>query len=160
MTENHLLRTLRLWLAEEVKGFRLPDTSGEEKPVQIINGWLPPKRGAAGEDWPFIVVRPVSGACDDGRNSVTVQLACGVLTDGTQDEHERLINLVRHTLNALAGLPDAMLEHRYQLESPITWEISDEQPYPAWLAVITTVWDFAGITAPHEMEAKTFGYFD
>ena len=53
-----------------------------------------------------------------------------------------------------------MLDHRYQLESPITWEMADEQPYPAWLAVITTVWDFAGITAPHELEAKTFGYLD
>lgn len=151
MTEAELLRSLVDYVREAVKDFRIPVKSGDPRAPQVVSGYLPPKRGTDHDDFPFVIVRPVKGACDDV-SSATVNLIIGVYDEDMAG--------FEHCLNIMAQLRtsfcvDGVIEKRYQLTRPITWECPEEQPYPQWLLLMTTEWAFR---AP--IEEYDEGFYD
>lgn len=138
MVEAELLLTLSEFVREAVKDYRLPVKNGDPRPPQVVPGFLPPKRGSEHDDFPFVIVRPVKGSCDETA-SATVNLIVGV--------YDESVKGFEHCLNIMTRLRTAVCEkgvvaNRYQLTRPITWELPEEQPYPQWLLLMTTEWAF------------------
>lgn len=69
------------------------------------------------------------GVYSEGKENDSV-----TLVDGAYD----LLNLMEHVRIALVRKP--ILENKYQLKQPYTWEITDEQPHPLWIGQATSIW--------------------
>ena len=144
MVENMLARDLRSYLADRLNGFSLPSQAGRGEPEtrrtpQIVNGYLPPKRSTATDDFPFIVVRPESGRTSPESTSVDVSIIVGCYSE-TYDGHEDCINVMAKIRQALIDLPCGTLSQRYQFDGDLSWSLADEQPWPYWELTISTSW--------------------
>jgi len=146
-TEVELCRALRERIAHIVKDYRLQTDRKHEAPrtFRIINGWLPPARGAARDqdrqsEAPFIIVRPAKGKTESSdQTRVTAQIIIQTYSedfDGTG--HEYLLSAMARIKNDLLRAP--ILDRRYQLEMPIEWELFEDQPAPFWQLVLVTAW--------------------
>lgn len=146
MVENELTRAIRELVAEAVKNFALPTKpergadEGELRAPQIVNGYLPPKRSGAKDDFPFVIVRAEEGASDAESTEVQVSIIIGTYSE-EYDGHEYCMNVMSRIRTALCSLPGMVLEHRYALKHPIKWTTYAEQPYPYWQLDMQTTWD-------------------
>lgn len=139
MIENHLTEELEVFISEAVADFRLPVKNGEMRAPKVIDGYLPPKRSGADDDFPFIVVRSESGVCEGGKTTVTVAFIIGCYTEEV-DGYRYCLNVMSRIKNALTMLPNGTLANKYQLEFPIEWSLVPEQPYPYWQLDMMTKW--------------------
>ena len=140
MLETRLVIDLGIFIEEVVKDFRMrTKTEGGNRNPQIINGYLPPKRSTAEDDFPFIIVRAEEGISQMGRTSVMVSLIIGAYTTET-DGYSHCLEIMQRIRTALCQLPNQTLNARYQLEFPIEWRNVPDQPYPQWLIEMTTHW--------------------
>lgn len=159
MTENHLTQELRALLAETLKDFSyLAQDGTTEGPPKVINGFLPPKKKPDNRDWPFVVVRPVEGSVGEEATTVSVQIIVGCWSEEFEG-YEYSLNIMSRIRNALTTLPAQMLNRRFRLAFPVKWEFVNEQPYPSWVAVMTTDWIMRTPDVRTENEDKVYGYF-
>lgn len=159
MTELGLTKALREYLGGVLVswwGMDAVRSKGSKKPV-VIDGYLPPKRTSEGDDYPFVIVRPVKGAADDDSCTCTVQIAVGVL-DADSDGYGTALEMVRTILNGLMTLKDRRLDDRYNLSLPVSWEVPQEQPYPAWVGMLTTVWSYPAPQLDFSDTEEIYGY--
>lgn len=141
MVENELAKALRAFIADAVKDYRLPVKTGEMKAPTVVNGFLPPKRSTAEEDFPFVLVRLEKGATDLEETAVTAAIIIGCYTTEF-DGHEHCINVMERIKQALCSMPYGTLASKYILRYPVKWELPDEQPYPQWQLGMTTEWAY------------------
>ena len=140
MVETKLVLDLGIFVEEVVKDYRMPTkTPGIERPPKIIDGYLPPKRSTADDDFPFVIVRAEEGKSLMGRTSVEVSLIIGTYTTET-DGYAHCLEIMQRIRGALCQLPNQTLNARYQLEFPIEWRNIPDQPYPQWIIEMTTHW--------------------
>lgn len=142
MIEDLLIDDLVAYLETAFKENLLLSEEGDYKPPQIVNGWLPHKRssGPKDRDFPFIIVRPKSGATTDHANSqVTIQLLLGTYSE-EYDGYQHNMQLLARLRLALFGLPSLTLNNRYRIEYPLKWELFDDQPWPEWAMKVETNW--------------------
>lgn len=139
MIENHLTKALREKITEVVKDFRLPVKNGEPRPPTVINGYLPPKRTGAEDDFPFIIVRAESGKSEEETTTIDVAIVIGCYSK-EYDAHEDCINVMTRIRLALASMENGVLDNRFVLQFPIEWNLMPEQPYPQWQLDIQTHW--------------------
>lgn len=156
MVENHLAKALRDHLAKELDAFRLPAQSGEHRPPQIINGYLPPKRSGWNDDFPFVIVRPESGRVEMGETDITVSIIVGCYTE-EMDGHEHCMNVASRIRNALTMLPNQTLDRRFMLRFPLSWKLHAEQPYPLWQIDMETRWVTKTPEIRSEREDEIYG---
>lgn len=146
MIENNLTKALREFIAEAVKDFRLPVENpepiedGDIRAPQIINGYLPPKRSEAKDDFPFVLVRAEKGTIGEVRKT-TISIVVGCYTE-KYDGHELCLSVMTRIGNALKSMPNDILANKYVLSSDIEWEVPENQPYPQWELYMTTHWEF------------------
>jgi len=148
MIENNLIKALREFIKEAVKDFRLPVENpepiedGDIRAPQIINGYLPPKRSEAKDDFPFVMVRPEKGSIGEVRK-MTISIVVGCYTE-EYDGYELCLSVMTRIANALNTMPNNILASKYVLssDSDIDWELPDNQPYPQWELYMTTHWEF------------------
>ena len=159
MTENHLTQELLAFLADVLKDFsyRAQDGKTEGAP-KVINGFLPPKKGQDGRDWPFVVARPVEGSINEEETVVSIQIIVGCWSKDFEG-YEYCINVLSRLRNALTMLPARTLNNRFRLAFPVKWEFLEEQPYPSWMAVMTTKWILRTPDVRTENEDEVYGYF-
>lgn len=144
MVENELARDLRAYLADRLSSFTLPAQVVKGQPEkrrtpQIVNGYLPPKRANASDDFPFVIVRAESGKSDQSSTSVDVVILVGCYTEAF-DGHEDCINVMAKIRQALFDLRCGTLSRRYQFNGDLSWNLSPEQPWPYWELQISTSW--------------------
>lgn len=145
MVENELCRAIRDLVADAVKDFALPvkavgqNAEGELRAPTVINGYLPPKRAKAPDDFPFVVVRADEGTTDNEGTEVQVSIIVGSYTQ-EYDGHEYCLNVMTRIRTALCSLPSMTLKKRYVLQLPVKWSGYAEQPWPYWQIDMTTTW--------------------
>lgn len=145
MVENELCRAIRELVADAVNDFALPtkpvgqNAEGELRAPTVINGYLPPKRAKAPDDFPFVVVRADEGTTDGEGTEVQVSIIVGAYTE-EYDGHEYCLNVMTRIRTALCSLPFSTLKNRYVLQLPVKWSGYAEQPWPYWQIDMTTTW--------------------
>lgn len=159
-TEVELCRALRERIAHIVQDYRLETDRKNEAPrtFRIINGWLPPVKGAGRDkeresEAPFIIVRPSKGKTESHElTRVTVQIVIcthAEAFDGTG--HEYAMSAMARIKNDL--MRDQILDSRYQLDMPIEWELFEDQPAPFWQLAMTTAWI---IPTPQQLQEEEY----
>lgn len=142
MLETKLAIALGEFLEDALKETRFPTkTEGVVRAPKIVDGYLPPKRTTADDDFPFVVVRAEEGRSERGQTTVTVSLIIGCYTTET-DGYSQCLEIMQKIRVALCQLECQTLDNRYQLEFPIEWSNVPEQPYPQWQIQMTTKWTF------------------
>ena len=140
MTDIALCNALCDFIKVAVKDFRSDDRDARGlSSVGVYAGWLPPKKGSIGEEFPFVIVRPASGFMNDGSCGASIEIIIGTYSkdyDGFKDA----VNLLTRIKTALADVSGRLLNDRFQLEMPMEWELSEDQPYPSWTATLKTNW--------------------
>lgn len=140
MVENLLTKAIREKIAEAVKDFRLPVKHGEARAPQVVNGYLVPKRTTAQDDFPFVIVRPVSGKRDVEETEVEVAIIVGCYSEEFDCGYEYCVNVMSRISHAFAAMENNILAGRYVLRFPISWELVSEQPAPQWQLEMKTTW--------------------
>lgn len=123
----------------------LETKSGLRRPPVAIPGFLDddePKPGKPPEDEvekaaPFVLVRFRAGEDSEQNGTATIRMIAITYSKHGQGW--------RDPLNVLERIRQAILMHRplarqFDLQLPIKWEMPEEQPWPYWIAWMTTTW--------------------
>ena len=141
MTENLLAKALCGHVGKALASMRLETSEGGERAVAVYEGYLPAKRQDNSEEYPFVIVRPVSGRIERDSTSCSVDIFCGYF-GREENAWQFSVNMVRRIADSLAELPWGALASRFILDDGMEWELAKEQAYPAWVAVLHTTWTF------------------
>jgi len=134
-----------------VVGSYLLDTNKQvTKAPQVVPGYLPLKGTTDTADFPFTIIRLSSGEDTNERGKVMVKIILGVYAEDISQGSGDLQNIIERIRQAL--FKKRVIDKRFRIEYPFSWEVPDEQPYPEWLAVITTNW-----TVPRPIEEVDYG---
>ncbi len=131
------------------------------RPPAIVPGFLDedePRPGRPPEDEvekavPFVIVRFVTGEDTDQAGTATVRLIAVTYSKHGQGW--------RDPLNVLERIRQAIITHRllanqFDLQLPIKWDMPEEQPWPYWIAWMTTTW---AIGRPTLTEMEGYIYY-
>ena len=142
MIESNLSRALCEFVESVTKDFRLETKSGELKAPQIVEGYLPPKRNNADEDFPFVIVRFEDSKSELGQTDVTMSIIIACYTQD-MDGYLYCLSVYEAIRRALCEMPFQTLDERYQLGFPIECKNIPDQPWPYWQLEMTTHWTFS-----------------
>lgn len=152
MIALELLDELNEFLRFIVYSYQLQTQGGILKPPQTVTGFLPPKGETDEPDYPFVISRLLSGEDNDEQGNVTVKILVGTYAEDAQGFRDSL-NLVEHIRQNL--FKKRIIAKKFRIEYPFKWEQPEEQPYPYWMAEMTTVW-----TVPRPIEEVYCGEED
>ena len=144
MTENLLTWHIAALMRCSLNSFLMDAPDGElsGRSVSVREGFLPALRTRdSAQDFPFCLVRPVSGTINPEQTNCAVDLIFGCYVKDDMG-YQFAVNLMRHSANALLTLENLRLAKRYMLQPHMTWDLDQEQPYPAWYSVLHTSWSF------------------
>jgi len=131
-----LLDTIETRVLAAVAGLAFDDPANPGATVtpRIVRGGLPPKRSGGpvqGEDFPFVIVRPMRGAGNLKALRPAYRLVGGIYTAGAIDDG---IIAVDRLFEVLSGLWSDRAFTPYRLADEMTWFFGDEkdgvQPHP------------------------------
>ncbi len=112
------------------------------KPPQVVTGYLPPKDPTRAEpDFPFLIIRLVEGTDAQEGATVTVKIIVGTYSEDAQNGWRDVANIVQRIWVEL--FRRRVIGGRFRVEYPMKFELPEEQPYPEWIGVMTTVWTVA-----------------
>jgi hypothetical protein len=139
-------------LADVAAAFPLLETKSGSRAPRLADGWLPPK-DAAVEDFPFLALRPLSGADTeqggDENATAVIQILIGTYSD-TDDgwlDVALIIDAIRADLGAGPTIEGTAFEHI----GPLTWELPEGQERPQWFGIVKTIWS---LPRPRRVEAR------
>ena len=131
MVVNDFTDALKGRIAEAVKDLVLPVKNGKPRPPKVVEGYLPPKRSGADDDFPMVLVRPESGETEREENKISAVLIVGCWSEEF-DGYKHCVNVMERIKSALATMENGTLADKYILQYPIKWKLAEEQPYPLW----------------------------
>lgn len=131
MVVNDFTDALIAKIADAVKDMRLPVKNGEPRPPKVIDGYLPPKRSGADDDFPLVIVRPEKGEVEERAANISAVIIIGCWSEEF-DGYKHCVNVMERIKSALATMENGTLADKYILQYPIKWELASEQPYPLW----------------------------
>jgi hypothetical protein len=156
MNEIELCAALRKRLVDGLANMQLviENGGGAVKAPQVVDGFLPPKRETPNDDFPFVIVRPVSGRTDSSAtSSVNIKILIGAFCD-TYDGHIdvmlviaeiRRIILENQNLQLVVAVGSKASQETmgrlFRLSFPLEWEVFEDQPEPEWLGHVVTRWE-------------------
>lgn len=141
ITPVSLLEELKTFIEQIVDNYMLETNQQGKKPPQVIIGFLPPKNLSNIPDFPCIILRLVEGKDDEESATVTVKIIIGTYCEDTKEGWREPLNLIQRIWYEL--YKRRIIAKRYRVEYPMKFEIPEEQPYPYWIGVMTTVWTVA-----------------
>ena len=150
MTPLMLQDALCDFLKEVVGSYLLSTNKSITKAPQIVPSYLPLKGSTDTADFPFVIVRVMSQEDTQGESKLVVKLIVGVHAEDIAKGPGDLMNVIERIRQAL--FKKRVIDKRFRVEYPFAWDAPDEQPYPEWLAVITTNW-----TMPRPIEEVDYG---
>lgn len=139
MIETDLAQALGIFVEDVLKDLRLPMKNADPQPVQVFDGYLPPKKVLKDDQWPFVIVRVQKVVSEMDSTVVTIDLVVGCYSPET-DGYARCLEVMQRLRTVFCQLPAQTLADRYQMRFPVEWNNVDEQPYPHWQMVMTTQW--------------------
>lgn len=131
MVVNHFTDALKGKVAEAVKDLVLPVKNGNPRPPKVVDGYLPPKRSGADDDFPMVLVRPESGETEREENKISAVLIVGCYSEEF-DGYKHCVNVMERIKSALAMMKNETLADKWALQYPMKWRLTEEQPYPLW----------------------------
>lgn len=149
-------------LISEITGELMLETKqGELRALAVIPGFLDedePRPGKPPEDEiekavPFVVVRFLTGEDSEPVGKVTIRIIATTYSKHGQGWRDPLNVLERIRQGMLTKRP---LAKKFDLQLPIKWEMPEEQPWPYWIAWMTTIWAVGRPTLT-EMEETMYG---
>ena len=141
MTENLLAKALCGHVRKALSCMRLETAAGGERAVEVYEGYLPAKRTDNSDEYPFAIIRPVSGRIEREGTSCSIDIICGCF--GREETGWQFaMNMMRRIADSLSELHWGILQSRFILDDGMEWEMSQDQAYPAWVAVLHTAWTF------------------
>lgn len=127
--------TASLLLEYEDRG---DDGSFKRKSPQVVSGYLPPKRSSESPDFPYIIVRPISGVTgDDGQSICTVKILIGCFSE-EYDGYKNCFLVLDEIKRSF--MEKGTLANRYRFELPFDWTMFEDQPYPEWVIEVESRW--------------------
>ena len=132
--------------------FQSLQTETSTRAPVVFPGWVPPKP-IEGEQYPFLIVRPVSGADSEQsaeeNATANFQIIVGTFSD-TDDGWIDVMLLIDAVRNSFGSEP-AIKGTSFEQTGPMTWNIPQEQPRPQWIGIVNTIWT---IPRPRRVEAR------
>lgn len=141
MVVNHFTEALIDKITEAVKDLRLPVKNGEPRAPKVVDGYLPPKRSGAEDDFPCVIVRPEKGECAERSVDISAVVIVGCWSEEF-DGYKHCVNVMERIKSALATMKNGTLADRYVLQYPVKWELAEEQPYPFWQLEMTLAFGY------------------
>lgn len=144
MTTVLLLKALKSFIVEKCTDYSL-DTKVDSVfvPPSVFLGFLPVKY--AEDKFPnFIILRPTEG--EDSRDIATVKIKIIIGTYSKADEgFFDCLNILQRVRDKL--FEQRIIDDRYRIEYPFTWQLFEDQPYPQWQVEATAIF-----TVPQMLE--------
>ncbi|RXZ84586.1 hypothetical protein EBB07_00790 [Paenibacillaceae bacterium] len=163
MTAFLLLKSLTAFLRQAVDEYTAAQGQGGEFRKPEVFEWnLPFKNARQAEkiDFPYIVARIINGEDQQQKpdsllfSSVKIDLYFGIYQDSVNDQDPEafvhpdgaydLLNLMEYVRQAL--FEEVIIDNKFTVEYPYSWEIPDEQPYPLWVGLAHTTWSVQTVT--------------
>lgn len=141
MTENLLAKALCGHVRKALATMRLETAGGGEKEISIFEGYLPAQRTDNSDEYPFAIVRLVSGRIEREGASCAVDIICGCF-GREETAWQFAVNMMRRIADSLSELHWGILQSRFVLDEGMEWEMAQDQAYPAWVSVLHTTWTF------------------
>jgi hypothetical protein len=150
MSPVDLIDAICEFLTLTVKDLQLKTQSGDERPPQIVAGYLPPKNPKKPElqedDFPFVIARLISledvsekgGGTGRDYAQAVVRLVIGTYSHDAQDGWRDVANTATRIWIDL--FKKRVIAKKYRIEYPCLFEMPEEQPYPQWIGEMTTRW--------------------
>lgn len=152
-TIDGLHEAIKARLAVVAQQFFALETKTDRRAPKIGDGWLPPKATPDVEDYPFLLVRPASGAdseqAADQNATAKVKIIVGTYSD-TDDGFRDVLQLIDAIRGDLAEEP-TIAGTGFEHIGPLDWELVDPPVRPEWLGVVTTNWQ---IPRPRRIAAR------
>ncbi|GAV24805.1 hypothetical protein ciss_07380 [Carboxydothermus islandicus] len=137
-----LIDELKAFIEEVVQNYRLEtNQQNNVKPPQVVTGYLPPKNSGPDPDFPFVIVRLAEGVDKEEGATVTVKIIVGAYSEDSQQGWRDAANMIQRIWQEL--FKRRVIARKFRVEYPMKFEIPEEQPYPHWIGVMTTVWTVA-----------------
>lgn len=159
MNITDLSDAVRARLGEVFEQFRLPsdnpdDDPGTLKTITIYDGFPPKVRRDAngnevGPELPSVIVRPDSGEDTEGQGNArmsTCEVEMYIVAQRIEDDGYRdIVAIIQKIRTDLLSRP--VIDGRYRVELPLSWDISEDNAYPQWYGRVS-----AKINLPQPVE--------
>lgn len=113
----------------------------EEKALQVIAGYLPPKKSVPDPDFPFVIVRIESFEDKLEGAIANVNMVIGTYSEDAQDGWRDVVNIATRIWSEL--FRKRIVADKYRVEYPCEFILPEEQPFPQWIGMLSTVWTIA-----------------
>lgn len=142
MTPTLLVDELRDFVDEVVRNYWF-ETNRQDitKAPQVVTGYLPPKKSSPDPDYPFVIVRLVEGSDNPEGATVTVKIIVGTYSEDAQNGWRDVANIIERVWIEL--FKKRIIGKKFMVEYPMKFEMPEEQPFPEWIGIMTTVWTVA-----------------
>jgi hypothetical protein len=145
MTPLLLIDELGKLITEATAELMLEVKGKKRRSPVVIPGFLDddePRPGKPPEDpaekaVPFVIARFVAGEDSQQAGTATVRIIATTYSKHGQGWRDPLTVLERIRQEILTQRP---LANQFDLQLPIRWEMPEEQPWPYWIAWMTTIW--------------------
>ena len=162
MTPLLCLEAVCTFLETLFREYRLPSSDGD-RAIAVYHHFLPePPQGKMnshaedgmpvpqepGDEYeglmPAVIVRPLKWgeqALGDGVSELTLCITVGVHSRDPQNQEgaQAVMNVLEHIRQAL--LSRRLLDQRYEIQTPVSWEFFNEELRPLWFGEMTTTWN-------------------
>jgi len=113
----------------------------EDRAPQIIAGYLPPKKSVPDPDFPFVIVRLESFEDKLDGATANVSMIVGTYSEDAQDGWRDVANIATRIWSEL--FRKRVVADKYRIEYPCKFTLMDEQPFPQWVGMLSTMWTIA-----------------
>lgn len=137
MNVNDMIDQLVTFIEGATSELRFRDKQGNDLPIQVFDGYTPPKdpKKKENSDFPYVVVRYLGDEQNQNISLAQVRVICGIISIDDQRGWRDLLNLMNIIKTAL--LKAGIFGKRYRVEFPVKREIPEEQPAGEWFGYLT-----------------------
>lgn len=141
MTPELLLDAIYTFLLSVLQEYKMTSSHQTLVTPRVYKWDTPPKQSDDGE-YPFVVVRILSGKDTEDASTVRVKMLFGAYAEDSQGSSDTS-NLMEHIRQAL--FKKRTLDDRFRVEYPYEWQIFEEQPDPYWVGESISTWNIQGV---------------
>ena len=120
----------------------------DSRTPRVFAGWVPLQEyvlnadyGPSLEDFPCVVVRPISGIVQGRSALLTVRIYCGAYDDDIDQAWRSSLAISQRIWQHLLAMPT--LGKVFRMERTPKWNMEEEQPWPQCLVMLETQWSQA-----------------
>jgi len=119
----------------------LATKNDDEKAPQITAWDLPPKKSVPDPDFPFVTVRLERFEDNSDGATANVNIIVGTYSRDAQDGWRDVVNIATRIWSEL--FRKRIVADKYRVEYPCEFILPEEQPFPQWIGMLSTVWTIA-----------------